>query len=121
MPPKRKDEELDLDVHPSLEKEYLDRIERAKQTCVGSVNGKQREAFIVRGIDKDITDKSRAIREKEKLTKKAPRKAKRLKTEPPQAGQQAVVKAERAPAWRVLCDERPLQTFNDMQSAQEAI
>ena len=59
MPPKRKDEELDLDVHPSLEKEYLERIERAKQTCAGSVNGKQREAFIVRGIDKDITDRSR--------------------------------------------------------------
>ena len=86
MPPKRKDEELDLDVHPSLEKEYLDRIERAKQTCVGSVNGKQREAFIVRGIDKDITDKSRAIREKEKLAEKAARKAKRQKTERAAAG-----------------------------------
>ena len=65
----------------------MDRIERAKAACHGLQNGKQREAHLLKGIDEDISNQSRAIREETKKADKAARKAKRQKTEPQTAQQ----------------------------------
>ena len=60
MPPK-KEEAFALDLHPDLEKEYLERVERAKAACHGLQNGKQREAHLLKGIDEDISNQSRYV------------------------------------------------------------